>query len=188
MHLLWGIVVELFTEPYNFESVESASETVIFDWETPLSFANNFHFSFSLLYTCMCATLLATFHCVTTTIFITCKFHRMSHAQHRNLKAFKWFAGHVVCNVAPWRQARSHHQSKPRCHAISPLLFVVVAKVARALFALSLAFNFLSLFSLRFSLTWMGFRKKFFCIKKPSRSLSLSRVRKYSLARPKEEL
>lgn len=25
----------------------------------------------------------------------------MSHIQHRNLKAFKWFAGHVVCNVAP---------------------------------------------------------------------------------------
>lgn len=75
------------------------------------------------LYVCLCwqhsrvVTLLL--------LLITCKFHRMSHAQHRNLKAFKWFASQPW--LAMWRDvtsfkllSRAHHQSKPRCYAISP--------------------------------------------------------------------
>lgn len=69
----------------------------------------------------------------------------MSHAQHRNLKAFKWFAGHVVCNVARTHTIKASHA------ATQFLLLFVVAIVARALSSLFLFFKTLSLFAALFS-------------------------------------
>lgn len=122
----------------------------------------------------MCATLLATFHCVTTTHFTTCKFHRMSHAQHRNLKAFKWFAGHVACNAAsltPSKQATlPRNFSSPLCRRRKSR--------ARTLSSISLPLLTLSLVSLRSHVSGLPKKKSFV-----SKTISLSRERKYSLAR-----
>lgn len=86
-------------------------------------------------------------------LLITCKFHRMSHAQHRNLKAFKWFASQPW--LAMWRDvtsfSSSHAHAIKASHAATQFLLVVVAKVARSLSALSLVFN--SFFSLHCALS-----------------------------------
>lgn len=86
-------------------------------------------------------------------LLITCKFHRMSHAQHRNLKAFKWFASQPW--LAMWRDvtsfSSSHAHTIKASHAATQFLLVVVAKVALSLFTLSFVFN--SLFSLHCALS-----------------------------------
>lgn len=125
-------------------------------------------------------------------LLITCKFHRMSHAQHRNLKAFKWFASQPW--FAMWRDvtsfSSSHAHTIKASHAATQFLLVVVAKVARSLSLLSLSRFLLSLFAaLRsfktLSRVMAGFKKCCFV----SKTISFSRTRgKYSLARPKEEL
>lgn len=144
------------------------------------------------LYVCVCwqhsrvVTLLL--------LLITCKFHRMSHAQHRNLKAFKWFASQPW--FAVWRDvtSSSHAHTIKASHAATQFLLVVVAKVARSLSLHSLSLSFLTL-SLSFRCTALfqnalasvraGFKNVCFV----SKTISFSRTRgKYSLARPKEEL
>lgn len=65
--------------------------------------------------------------------------------------------------------AHSHHQSKPRCHAISPPLRRRNSR-ARALFILSLCLNSLSLFAALFSHV-SELQKKNLLYQKPSRSL-----------------
>lgn len=151
MHLLWGIVcVELFTEPWNFESVEFAFRNGDF-WLRNASFVCQ---QLSFLYTCMCVCWQHSRVVTLLLLLITCKFHRMSHAQHRNLKAFKWFASQPW--LAMWRDvtsfSSSHAHTIKASHAATQFLLVVVAKVARSLSLLSLS-RFYSLFSLHCALS-----------------------------------
>lgn len=176
MHLLWGIVcVELFTEPWNFESVEFAFRNGDF-WLRNASFVCQ---QLSFLYTCMCVCWQHSRVVTLLLLLITCKFHRMSHAQHRNLKAFKWFASQPW--LAMWRDVTSFSSSHARTikasHAATQFLLVVVAKVARSLSLLSLSRFLLSLFAalrsfITLSLAWERASKMFALYQKPSLSLA----------------
>lgn len=122
MHLLWGIVVSCFPNHTILNPLNLLPKRWFFTEKRLFRLPTTFIFTLSLFrfHSCIlvfvCATLLATFLLLLLCVFITCKFHRMSHAQHRNLKAFKWFAGHVACPPVTFVL----HQSKPRCQAISP--------------------------------------------------------------------
>lgn len=111
-------------------------------------------------------------------LLITCKFHRMSHAQHRNLKAFKWFASQPW--FAMWRDVTSFSSSLTRTPSKQATLLrnfsSSSSQKSRALSALSLSFLTLSfrctaLFQNALSRDGR-LQKKFALYQKPSLSLA----------------
>lgn len=122
MHLLWGIDV-------------AVCRTIQF-WICWICFRNGDFWLRNA--SSVCQQLFPLYKCVFACIIVgnilittTRVSYRLSHIQHRNLKAFKWFAGLVDFNMVLWRH---HHQSNPRCQT---QVLLVVAKVARALSLLS---------------------------------------------------